>query len=104
MLISLVKVHDKTKGPEAHQCYVFNLQSETPGEGHSPTIFTYQGEQYRAFRTYAQVKPVVKDKLKHPVAQVVAVKVADEEHWAKHGKKGKLSPEMQAKLAQHVAK
>lgn len=104
MIVSLVKVHDKTKGPEAHQCYVFNLQSETPGQGHSFSVFTFEGEQYRAFRTYAQVKPHVVGKLKYPIAQVVAVKVADEQAWAKTGKQGEFSPEVKAKMARHVAR
>lgn len=104
MLISLVKVHDKTKGPEAHQTYIFNLQSETPGQGHSYSVFTFEGEKYRAFRTYAQVKPALIDGKKYPIAQVVAVKVADEQAWAKTGKQGEFSPEVKAKMKLHVAR
>lgn len=101
MIVTLVKQHDKTKGPEQHQTWVFNLQSEEVGLGHSPTIFEYEGEKYRAFRTYAQVKPIVKDGKKYPVAQVVAVKLDDEIKWAKTGRQGKIAPGV---LDSHVAK
>lgn len=92
MIINLVRKHDLTKGPEAHQTWIFDLTSETPGPNHGSTIFEYEGEKYRAFRTYEQVRPLVKDGKKYPIHRVVAVKVADEIEWAKNGRQGKIQP------------
>lgn len=101
MKITLVREHDLTKGPEAHQTYIFDLQGETPGDNHSFSVFEYEGEQYRAFRTHSQVAPIVKDGQKYAVARVVAVKLADEQKWAKTGRQGKIAPGV---LEGHVAK
>lgn len=101
MIISLVKEHDLTKGPEAHQTWIFDLQSETPSEGHAFSVFTFEGEKYRAFRTYAQVQPLKKDGLTYPIHRVVAIKVADEQKWMKTGRQGKIAPGV---LEGHVAK
>lgn len=101
MIITLIKQHDKTRGPEAHQTYIFSLQSETAGDSHSPSIFDYKGEQYRAFRTYSQSKPIVANGKKYNVATVVAVKLADEIAWAKNGKQGKIDPKV---LEGHIAR
>ncbi len=101
MTINFLREHDKTKGPEAHQTYIFDFEGETPGENHSFSVFTYEGEKYRAFRTHSQVAPIVKDGQKYAVARVVAVKLADEQQWAKTGRQGKIAPGV---LDGHVAK
>lgn len=101
MLINLIKQHDKTRGPEAHQTYIFSLQSETTGDSHSPSIFDYKGEKYRAFRTHSQSKPITKDGNKYNVATVIAVKLSDEIAWAKNGKHGKIDPKV---LEGHIAR
>jgi hypothetical protein len=101
MAINFIREHDLTKGPEAHQTYIFDIVADSPGPNHMFSVFEYAGEKYRAFRTYEQIKPVVKDGKKYPIHRVVAVKLADEQKWAKTGRQGKIAPGV---LEGHVAR
>lgn len=101
MIINLVKTHDTTKGPEAHQVYIFDLQSEEPGQGHTRSFFEFEGERYRAFATHSQASPIKIEGKLYPVARVRAVKVSDEVKWHKNGRHGEIAEWV---LAGHVAK